>query len=181
MNNFPDILPIRKQDEISRAIIRKRLQTILPAAMREAGIDMWLIICQEDNYDPIFNTMIPLRTWAPILQMLIFYDRGPDKGVERLNLSMTDLGALYQTVWNGSYHTEQWPLLAQIIQERDPQRIGINIGEVQWAAGGLTHNLYQQLCRALPERYQTRLVSAEAACVYWAETLHIDELHFYPH
>jgi hypothetical protein len=185
MNNFPDILSVRRQDEISRDILRKRLESILPAAMREAGIDMWLIICQEDNHDPVFNTMIPVRTWAPILQMLIFYDRGPNQGigqgVERLNLSMTDLGDLYEKVWNGRYHTEQWPLLAQIVQERDPQRIGINIGAVQWAAGGLTYNLHQQLVQALPATYTERLVSAEAACVYWLETLHVDELHFYPH
>jgi len=185
MSHFPDILPVRKQDEISRAILGKRLKSILPDAMREAGLDMWLIICQEDNHDPVFNTMIPVRTWAPILQMLIFYDRGEkdgkDQGIERLNLSMTDLGDLYEKVWNGHYHTEQWPLLAQIIQERNPQRIGINIGEVQWAAGGLTYNLYQQLLKALPESYHPRLVSAEAACIYWIETLHIDELHLYPH
>lgn len=180
MNNFPDILPIKKQDEISRAIIRKRLQTILPEAMRQAGIDMWLIICQEDNHDPVFNTMIPVRTWAPILQMLIFYDRG-GQGVECLNLSMTNLDGLFEKVWHGYYHTEQWPLLAQLIQERDPQRIGINIGDIQWAAGGLTHSLYKQLVQALPESYRERLVSAEAACVYWLETLSPDELHFYPH
>src|SRR5689334_54906 len=159
MSNLSDILPIRKQDEISRALLNKRLESILPAAMREAGIDMWLIVCQEDNHDPVFNTMIPVRTWAPILQMLIFYDRGEGKGVERLNLSMTDLGDLYEKVWNGRYHTEQWPLLAQIVSERDPQRIGINIGSVQWAAGGLTYNLHQQLCQALPELYRDRLVS----------------------
>lgn len=181
MNAFPDILSIRRQDEISRAILRKRLETILPAAMREAGIDMWLIICQEDNYDPVFTTMIPVRTWAPILQMLIFCDRGPGQPVERLNLSMTDLGDLYEKVWHGRYHTEQWPLLARIIQARNPQRIGINIGEVQWAAGGLTYNLYQQLVRALPEGYAERLVSAEVACVHWLTTLDSDELHFYPH
>lgn len=159
MNSFPHILPIRQQDEISRAIIRKRLQTVLPVAMREAGIDMWLIICHEDHYDPIFTTMMPLRTWAPILQMLIFYDRGAEQPIECLNLSMTDLGDLFEKIWHGRYHTEQWPLLAQTIQERDPQRIGINIGDVQWAAGGLSHSLYKQLVAALPQRYAERLVS----------------------
>ncbi len=181
MNNSPDILPIRKQDEISRVILSKRLESILPAAMRQAGIDMWLILCQEDNHDPVFNTMIPVRTWAPILQMFVFYDRGAEQGIERINVSMTDLGDLYEKAWDGRYHTEQWPLLAQIVQERNPLRIGINIGKIQWAAGGLTYNLYQQLKQALPDEFGARLVSAEDACVYWLETLHVDELHFYPH
>jgi hypothetical protein len=181
MYPFPEILPLKKQDELSRVILRKRLDTILPLAMREAGIDMWLLICQEDDYDPVFRTMLPLRTWAPILQILVFSDKGPALGVERINLSMTDLGDLFEKPWFGRYHTEQWPLLAALVAERDPQRIGINTGSVQWASGGLTHNLYQQLCDALSAKYSARLVSAEAACTRWLETLVEDELQYYPH
>lgn len=181
MNTFPEVLPLKKQDEISRAILRKRLDTVLPLAMREAGLDMWLVICQEDDHDPVYRTMIPLRTWAPILQILLFFDHGPDQGIERINLSMTDLGDLFEKPWNGRSHTEQWPFLARLIAERDPQRIGINTGSVQWAAGGLTHNLYQQLCAALPPKVASRLVSAEAACTRWLETLTDEQLQFYPH
>jgi hypothetical protein len=178
---MPEILPLKKQDEVSRAILRKRFETVLSLAMREAGIDMWLILCQEDDYDPVFRTMVPLRTWAPILQMLVFTDRGPERGVERINLSMTDLGDLFDKPWSGRYHTEQWPILARLVAERDPKRIGINIGSVQWAGGGLTFNLHQQLCAALPAQYVERLVSAEAACTRWLETLIEDELQYYPH
>jgi Xaa-Pro aminopeptidase len=72
-------------------------------------------------------------------------------------------------------------VLAQLVAERDPQRIGINIGSVQWAAGGLTFNMYQQLCAVLPAKYVSRLVSAEAACTRWLETLVDEELQYYPH
>ncbi len=177
----PLVLPLREQDALSRTILRKRLATVLPEAMRSAGIDMWLILCHEDNYDPIFSTMVPVRTWAPILQMLIFHDRGDDAGVECLNLSMSDLGDLYQKVWHGFYHTEQWLRLAEIVAERDPRRIGINIGDIQWCAGGLTSSLHRKLVQAFPEKYVERLVSAEGAATHWASTLIADELHLYPH
>ncbi len=180
MNGFPEILSLKEQDELSVKILRRRLDTILPEAMRQAGLDMWVILCQEDDYDPVFRTMIPLRTWAPILQMLVFFDRG-QAGVERINLSMTNLRDLYDKPWSGVYHTEQWPLLAKIVAERDPQRIGINIGSVQWAAGGLTCNLYQQLVACLEPKYVERLVSAEAACTHWLSVLAPEELQFYPH
>lgn len=175
-----NVLGLRAQDELSRKVLARRLDTILPQAMREAELDMWLIICQEDDYDPVFRTMVPVRTWAPILQMLVFYDRGAAEGIERINLSMTDLGDLYRAVWSGRHHTEQFPLLAKIIAERDPKRIGINIGSVEWAAGGLSYNLYQQLCDALAPSYRERLVSAEAACTRWLETLCDLELQYYP-
>ncbi len=180
MSHFPAILPIKDQDAWVVNVLRQRLDSILPQAMRAAGIDMWLIICQEDDYDPVFKTMIPPYTWAPILQILVFFDRGPELGVERINLSMTNLRDLFTKPWAGRYHTEQWPLLAQIIAERDPARIGINTGEIQWAAGGLTHNLYTQLVAAIDPKYAARLVSAEDACTIWLSVLSEAEIQAYP-
>jgi hypothetical protein len=174
------ILPVREQDRVIYRILSKRLDTILPVAMREAGIDMWLILCQEDDPDPVFRTMLPMNTWTPILQMLVFHDRGAE-GVERINLSMTNTVGLYQSPWKGTNQEEQWQMLGHLVQERKPHRIGINIGSVAWAAGGLTHNLYTQLQRALPQEYVNRLVSAEAACTRWLMTLSEEELEIYPY
>ena len=181
MDNMPQILPVRQQAEVIYSILRKRLDTILPAAMRTAHIDMWIILCQEDDYDPVFKTMIPMNAWAPILQMLIFYDRGSGNGVERINLSMTDTGDLYDRPWKGVRYEEQWKQLNQIIQERQPERIGINIGSVNWAAGGLTYNLYRQLLEAIPSTLAGNLVSAEKACEYWLMTLTNEELDIFNH
>ena len=181
MSNLPQIMPVRRQMEVTTEILRKRLDTVLPLALRDGDIDMWLIICQEDDLDPVYRTMIPIDTWPKILQMLIFFDRGPEIGVERINLSMTDTKDLYEKPWKAGNHPEQWRLLSEIIKKRDPKRIGINIGEVNWAASGLTHNLFNQLVETLPEKYVNRLTSAEIACTRWATTLTDDELDIYPH
>jgi hypothetical protein len=179
MDTRPQIFPVRQQAEVIRTILGERLDSILPEAMRRAGLDMWLILCQEDDYDPVFKTMTPLDTWAPILQMLVFYDKGGSAGIERINLSMTDTGDLYERPWKGTDHQEQWQVLGRMIAERNPRRIGINTGSIQWAAGGLTHNLYEQLQRALPEGYAERLASAEEACTHWLMTLTEAELTLY--
>jgi hypothetical protein len=175
--NMPRILPQRDQAAVVHGLIKGRLETILPAAMRESGFDMWLIICQEDNPDPIFSTMCPMNTWCPILQMLIFFDTGTE--IERINLSMTDMQGLFQQPWKGTNHSEQWAMLAKAVKERAPKRIGINIGSIQWAAGGLTQNLYQQLVIALPQEYVERLESAEPMVVHWAGTLTGEENELY--
>lgn len=178
---LPHVVPVRQQSEIIDRILGERLDVVLPVAMREAGIDMWLILCQEDDPDPVFKTMIPMNTWTPILQMLIFFDRGADDGIERINLSMTQTAQFYDRPWQGVRFEEQWKLLAAIVQSRRPKWIGINIGSVNWAAGGLTHNLYQQLVQALPVQYAERLVSAETACTRWLMTLCDTERAIYPH
>lgn len=76
---LPEVLPMRKRAEVILRTLRKRLKTILPLAMRETGFDMWMILCQEDDFDPVFTTLIPMDTWCPILQMLVFYDRGAEE------------------------------------------------------------------------------------------------------
>jgi hypothetical protein len=174
------ILQVKSQVEYTYNILRKRLDEVLPLALQENDIDMWLIICQEDNLDPIYKTMIPMDTWPKVLQILIFYDQGPEQGVERINLSMTDTKDLYDRPWNGSNHPEQWDLLKEIIIKRDPKKIGINIGQINWVAGGLTYNLYNQIINVLPEKYVNRLKSAENACTRWASTLTEDEIEIYP-
>jgi hypothetical protein len=178
---FPKILPLRQQAEIVNTILAKRLETILPLAMRETGFDMWLIICQEDDFDPVFTTLIPMDTWCPILQILIFFDRGPTQGVERINLSMTETGNLYEKPWNGKHYAEQWPLLRKIIETRDPKRIGVNVGSVEWAAGGLTYNLHKQLVDNLPKKYVDRLESAEPLATRWLASLTDYEIGLFEH
>jgi Xaa-Pro aminopeptidase len=171
---------MRQRDKIIYRVLQKRLDAILPMAMREAGIDMWLVLCQEDDLDPVFTTFIPMNTWCPILQVLVFTDRG-EAGIERINLSMTNTHGLYDQPWKGRHHEEQWSLLREIVRERDPQCIGINVGSIQWAAGGLTQNLYTQLVAALPQTYVDRLVSAEPLATRWLATLSDDEIELYEH
>ena len=175
------ILPLREQARVTREVLKKRLETVLPTAMREGGFDMWLILCQEDDLDPVFVSMMPMDTWCPILQMLVLYDRGAGEGIEHISIAMTHTAGLFQQPWQGRHHEEQWPLLRRIIEERDPQRIGINIGRVQWAAGGLTHNLYEQLVQTLPSKYVGRLASAEPMATRWLATLTDEEAALYEH
>lgn len=175
-SGFPQILPVRKQAGVIYRNLKKRLDTVLPLAMREAGLDMWVILCQEDDLDPVFRTMIPMDTWCPILQMLVFYDHGEEKGIERINISGTNTHDLYDRPYIGQLEEKQWPLLVEIIEARNPKRIGVNTGSIQWAAGGLTHNLYQQLVNKLPEKCVERLESAEAATTRWLATLTDEEV-----
>ena len=174
------VLPMRERAQSIQANLEARLAQVLPKAMREADIDMWVILCQEDNLDPVYTTLIPMDTWCPILQMLVFHDRG-DAGIEGINISGTDTKGLYARPYRGQKPEEQWPVLRQLIQERNPRRIGINIGSVQWAAGGLTQNLYGQLMANLPDGYHDRLVSAEPLIVQWLATLTQSDIETFRH
>ncbi len=173
----PQVLPVREQAAVINRLLERRLDEIIPAIMRDSEIDCWLILCQEDDLDPVYATMIPMDTWCPILQMLAFFKHGDT--VERFNISGTNTHALYQRPYAGQIETEQWPILIDLIETHDPARIGINIGSIQWAAGGLTHNLHRQLVERLPNRYVERMVSAEDLAVRWLTTYTADDLAVY--
>lgn len=177
---FPKILPVREQSNLITELVRDRLDTVLPLAMREAGLDIWIILCQEEDLDPVYKTMIPMDCWSPILQMLIFVDEGNGK-IKKYNVSGTDTKDLYERPYIGQLEEKQWPVLLDLVSNRDPKTIGVNIGTVKWSGGGLTYNLYRQLKERLPRKYSERLVSAEKAAARWGATLTNREIVLFRH
>jgi hypothetical protein len=181
------VLPMKKRCEVINSILRQRLDTILPIAMRETGFDMWLVLCREDNWDPVYGTLIPAEVIDPkVLLMLVFYDRG-EEGIERIDLSRANMVDFYDVPYKiKTYHVgrsdQQWAYLREIIETRDPKRIAINQGEVIWAADGLSATLKENLQEVLPQKYVDRLQSGEDLCRRWLETLSEDEIEeVYPH
>jgi hypothetical protein len=173
------VFGVREQASIVDAILGERLDTLLPSLMRETGFDMWIVVCNEDNYDPVFRTLTPWEVWAPILQILVFFDRGEPDGVERLNVSITDLGDLATPAWSLVASDDQWATLRHLVDERAPGRIGINSSQTIWAADGLTASLRDALQSALGERHTEALASAENLCIRWLETRLPRELVLY--
>jgi hypothetical protein len=178
--NGPGVLSMREQSRVTDEVLRDRFQRVLPMAMREAGLDMWIIVCNEDNYDPIFKTMIPWEClWAPILQIVLLCDKGKRAGIEHLNISRTDMLGMMKPAWKPGGKLDQWATLRKLVRERNPKRIGINTSDVIWAADGLTATLKEKLVKALGPPFASRLVSAEKACIRWLETLSERELDLY--
>ena len=176
----PRVLPVRERARIVNNLTERRFETLLPQVMRETGFDMWLIICNEDNHDPIFRTLIPWECWAPILQMVVFYDTGTE--IERINISLTHMqGLMPPSPWGLSDAEDQWQTLERIIKDRDPKRIGINQSDTIWAADGLTVGLKEHLVDSLDNKYVQRLQSAEPLCIRWLETLIPEEMELYHH
>jgi Xaa-Pro aminopeptidase len=179
--DFPAVLNIRDRADLVFRTTQNRLEQLIPKIMRQTGFDMWIITCNEDNLDPIFKTMIPYENWCPITQIIVFFDQGNERGIERLNVSRTDTMGLFTNVWDAAaWDTQkkesQWACLGRIVRERDPKRIGINEGEIQWAAGGMTVVLKKRLVGAIGPKYTERLESAEPLVTLWAETLLDEEI-----
>lgn len=162
-------------------MLRQRLDDLLPRLMRESGIDMWLVINREYAEDPVYLTLVPEPVFAARrTTILMFHDRG-EAGLERATVSRYPLGDFYEAVWEGGNLDEQWRRLAELIRERDPKTIGVNVSHDWPVADGLTASLRARLAAALGPELDSRVTSAEALAVRWLETRSALELEVYPH
>lgn len=176
------ILGERARADAVNAMLKDRLDQLLPKLMRETGIDMWLVINREYAEDPVYLTLVPEPVFAARrTTMLVFHDRGAEKGVERMTVSRYPIPGFYTAAWEGGSTEEQWKRLGEIIRERNPKAIGIDVSR-DWAFGdGLTHGLYEQLAAVLDPPLRRRLTSAEKLAVRWLETRTAMEMEVYPH
>ncbi len=177
----PGVLGIRERIAAVNAVTVKRLDTLVPRFMRETGFDMWIIPAFEDHPDPVLRTMVPYNSWDRRLPIVVFFDRGPEKGVERLNVSRMGMGGFFTNAWDyRAYDKDKkegpWEALARIVKERDPKAIGINESDVIWGADGLSASLKKKLVETLGPAYAARMRSAEKLATLWLETLLEDDL-----
>ncbi len=176
----PAVLTLRQEAAVYNAWLEYRLDHVLPELMRQEGFDMWLVICRENNEDPVFFSLVPFNNlYASRTSMLVFFDRGA-QGVERMTVSRAGIGTLYRSVWEPE-KVEQWTRLAQIVRERNPKRIGIDTSETFNYGDGLTATLQKQLMAALPAEFAPRVHSAESLAVRWLERRSPQEIEAYPH
>lgn len=180
IDRLPAVLPERARPAAVNAMLRDRLDTLLPALMREAGIDLWLVINREYAEDPVYLTLVPEPVFAARrTSMLVFFDRG-EKGIERLTVSRYPMTGYYEAAWEGGDLDAQWKRLGEILRERNPKKIGINVSR-HWAfADGLTHGMYERLMEVLDPTLRARVVGAEDLAIRWLETRTSLELEVYP-
>ena len=177
----PAVLPYRDRAEIENRILRDRLDNLLPELMHEADLDMWLVICREYAEDPVYLTLVPSPVFAARrTTILVFHDRG-EEGVERLTVSRYGQGDFYKSAWEeGGSLDEQWARLGEVVAERNPERIGINVSEGWATADGLSSGLHARLTEALGPELSDRTFSAENLIIRWLETRTAMELEVYP-
>lgn len=176
----PPVLPLRDQAHLRDAWLRERLDTLVPRLMREAKVDMWILVAREYAEDPVLATMLDAESFhARRRTILVFHDPGNGRPVERLTVSRYGLADLFPSAWKPKEQPDQWKRLGEIVAQRKPQRIAINISPDSAFGDGLTKSQYDELSAALGDNAR-RLVPAGALATGWLETRTAAEIARYP-
>jgi hypothetical protein len=177
----PALLPLAAQAKLRDAWLMQRLETLVPALMREQGVDMWVLIAREYGEDPVVETMLDARSLhARRRTILVFFDPGDGKPVERLTISRYGLAGMFTGVWQPETQPDQWKRLAEIVAERNPQKIALNVSGQTALADGLTHSQHEGFMAALPAEMRERIVPAGPLAIGWLESRIPAEMEVYP-
>lgn len=145
----------KQRYELLRLIRQEKLDLVLPGAMRDNNVDMWIHVVESGKRDPLaldLGGWFEYRAWEPIGYYL-FTDGGGDR-IERMILGGEDQDGLYDIVGSGQD-------LLKFVEERDPKVIAVNMSKTLPIANGLSHTAYLSMTKALGEKYTKRIVSAE--------------------
>ncbi|MGD2135514.1 MAG: M24 family metallopeptidase [Gemmatimonadales bacterium] len=163
---------LREQAELRQTWLEARLDRVLPALMREYGVELWVIPMREYNEDPLFTALVAPTTFAARRRTVyLFHDRGPAAGVDRIAIGGSSQGGAYEVLRATErapdgrprefWGPDQWPVVAREIRERDPATIAVNISHTHNFADGLSAGEWEQLREALGPELLSRVRRAE--------------------
>jgi Xaa-Pro aminopeptidase len=179
-SNDIHILSMKDRAATINRLLEDKVQNYLPEIMRREGIDMWVVISREYNEDPVIKTLLPAEWLAARRRtILVFYDQG-DEGIETLAVARYDVGSIFKSAWNKEEQPDQWARLAEIIRERNPEKIAINKSKYFGLADGIVATDLEEFTAALDKKDQAKVVSSEKLAIGWLETRTAAEMEIYP-
>ncbi len=166
--------------EILRLIRNEKLDLILPGAMRDNNVDMWIHVTRAEGVFANEESGDKLALhFGETSGYLIFTDLG--NKIERAMFGMSS-GAIenidvrgsravnmalggynFNNMDKGQSFTipEIYDEITQFIEERDPNTIAVNFSEWLPLADGISYTAFQKLNKILGPKYSARITSAE--------------------
>jgi len=145
------LLDAKARWETLNLIRRDKFDLILPKAMRDNGVDMWIHVIRWGDPDPLELDL------GGEFGTFVFTDRGGDR-IERAVLGGFGRGIELLNVYDIFGAPSD---LRRMVEERDPKTIAINSSSWLAVADGISHTEYQRIATELGPDYAARLISAD--------------------
>lgn len=151
-----------------QSIRKERIEKLLPAAMKEAEIDSWLVICRENDNDPLAIHVGGENAGGTAA--FFFIIQGDN--VKSIAVSpsgearaLKDVG-LQDEVIEIERGSSVWSEVKKLIEKYNPAKIGINSSERN-LSDGLSYTQRIEMEKELGQEISAKLVSADPIVVNW--------------
>jgi Xaa-Pro aminopeptidase len=161
-------------------VLKDRFNNLLPKLMDKTEIDMWILISREYNEDPVLKTMLPAE-WlnARRRTILVFYRNKEKNTLDKLAVARYNFGENIISAWDKEKQPNQWKRLNEIIEERNPNKIGLNFSKYFNIADGLDKTDYEEFVENISEKNRKKILSAQKLATAWIETRTDEEMDIY--
>jgi len=175
---MPKLLTQREQMDVREKWLMKRLGSMLLPMMKRHGVEMWIVVNEEFNSDPVTPHITPPIPIVGRRDIFLFIDRG--QRIERIAMVRYDEERLrnhYRFVMpaRDKFGDE----LKKIVDERNPKTIALNIGGSRGQQSGLSHDSYRFLAESLGAENEKKFVSAGNLLTEFFDTRVPEELEHY--
>ncbi|MGB6340796.1 MAG: M24 family metallopeptidase [Candidatus Aminicenantaceae bacterium] len=137
--------------ELLNLIRKDKFDKVLPGAMRDNNVDMWIHVIRRGDPDAF------ALDFGVTMGYVIFSDRGGDR-IERALLGVSFASVADRSVYDIFGPESDIP---KFVAERDPKRIAVNMSKSLTHADGLSYTGYLKLVNLLGDTYAQKLVSSE--------------------
>ena len=137
--------------EMMNTIRRDKLDLVLPGAMRDNNIDVWIHVIRRGDPDPME------LDFGVNMGHIIFTDNGGDR-IERALFGNRFAEVADESIYDVFGNDDE---ITDYIAKRDPKTIAVNMSDWITVADGLSHTNYLNLINILGKKYSNRLVSSE--------------------
>jgi Xaa-Pro aminopeptidase len=150
-------------------IRKERIATLLPQAMVAAEVDLWIVICRENNNDPIADHIGGENAGGTAVYLFYrdgngFHSRVYSPIGEYTALSEMEIHDEVLPVDRGASAIGQ---AADFIKAQNFERIAVNSSPSNAQADGLSHTQRMELENMLGEELSNRLTSSEELIYEW--------------
>ena len=150
------------------AVRQERVTRLLPEAMRRAGVDAWVVVCRENDNDPL-AMHVGGENAGGAAAFLFLLREGSLRSVALSPpgeaTALKDVG-LHDEVVVLERGTTVWDEAAKRLRAAAPKKIAVNSSSLT-VADGLSHSQRGQLEKALGPDLAARLVPSEELVVEW--------------
>jgi len=133
--------------EMMNTIRRDKLDLVLPGAMRDNNVDVWIHVIRRGDPDPMN------LDFGVTMGHIVFTDNGGDR-VERALFGHRFAAIADETIYDIFGDEED---LTDYIKKRDPKTIAVNMSDWITVGDGLSYTGYNNLVKLLGKNMQKDL------------------------
>lgn len=151
------------------AVRTERIATLLPAALKAAKVNAWLVICRENNNDPLADHVGCENAGGTAaflfyldkagFQSLVFSPEGEAKALDELDI--------HDRVIPVKRGQSALAKAADFIRTQNFKAVAVNMSDTNAQADGLSHSQYKALIGYLGAEFSQRLQSSDQVVYHW--------------